>query len=76
MPVEESYKVIRGRILWFNNHTGYGCIVRGDGKGDCLFHIQEMRSAPQCLREGEEIRFEIASNDLEMKVVNIYRVIQ
>ena len=76
MPVEESYKVIRGRILWVNEHTGYGCIVRDDGEGDCLFHLQEMRSAPQFLREGDEIRFEIASNDKEMKVANIYHVIK
>ena len=60
-----------GRLLWFNQRTGHGCIVRDDGMGDCFVHANAIQEAFYIFKGGEEVQFEIEKTNMGPRAINV-----
>jgi len=60
LKVEEKTLWYTGRIKWFNDEKGVGCIARDDGNGDVIVHFQNIEiQGFQTLSEGDQVEFQI-----------------
>ena len=61
-----------GKIKWFNATKGYGFIQPNDGTNDVFVHISAVEKAGLSgLDEGQEISYEIATNNGKSSAVNL-----
>ena len=64
-----------GKIKWFNPTKGYG-FIEVDGGKDVFLHVSALQEAGISeLREGEEIEFEMGSNQGKENAINIKKVV-
>jgi len=65
----------KGKIKWFNPTKGYG-FIEVDGSKDVFLHVSALQEAGISeLLEGEEIEFEIGSNNGKENATNIKKVV-
>jgi len=58
-----------GTVKWFNLQKGFGFIAPDDGGKDAFVHISAMeRAGISELREGQKVRFELASDQKSGKM--------
>jgi CspA family cold shock protein len=58
-----------GTVKWFNLQKGFGFIAPDDGSKDAFVHISAMeRAGISELREGQKVRFELASDQRSGKM--------
>ena len=58
-----------GTVKWFNATKGFGFIQPDDGGKDAFVHISAMeRAGISELREGQKVRFELASDQRSGKM--------
>ena len=58
-----------GTVKWFNLQKGFGFIAPDDGGKDAFVHISAMeRAGISQLREGQKVRFELASDQRSGKM--------
>ncbi len=51
---------MEGTVKWFNSTKGFGFITPSDGGKDVFVHKSE---APDSLRDGERVEFEVGEGD-------------
>ena len=58
-----------GTVKWFNLQKGFGFIAPDDGGKDAFVHISALeRAGISELREGQKVRFELASDQKSGKM--------
>jgi CspA family cold shock protein len=58
-----------GTVKWFNLQKGFGFIAPDDGGTDAFVHISALeRAGISELREGQKVRFELASDQKSGKM--------
>ena len=60
-----------GTVKWYNSIKGFGFITPSDGGKDIFVHKTE---APDSLREGDRVEFEVAEGDKGPKATNVRSV--
>jgi len=64
----------RGKVKWFNNQKGYGFITPEEGKDVFVHHSAIQGDGYKSLEEGQEVEFEIETDDKGDKAVNVVKV--
>ena len=59
---------MEGNVKWFNAAKGWGFITPTDGGKDIFFHGSE---APNPLRDGDRVEFEVVEGDKGPKATNV-----
>jgi CspA family cold shock protein len=63
----------KGTVKWFNDSKGYGFISQTEGE-DVFVHFSSMvGDGFRTLAEGEEVEFELATNDKGCQAANVIR---
>lgn len=65
---ESEDPVLKGRVEFFNEDKGYGFIKHADSVNKYFFHIS---SAPESIREGNKVLFELERGEKGMNAVRI-----
>ena len=64
----------RGKVKWFHDAKGYGCIEAENGK-DVFVHYSAIASEGyKSLAEGQEVEFEITDGDKGPRAANVTKV--
>ena len=63
---------MEGTVKWFNSVKGFGFIAPSDGGKDVFVHKNE---APDSLRDGERVEFEVAEGDKGPMAKNVRVVV-
>lgn len=66
-------KVITGKVKWFNNKTGFGFIVRDDGRDVFVHHTAILGTGYKTLREGETVCYQLVNGDSGPRAINVER---
>ncbi len=59
---------MEGTVKWFNSTKGFGFITPSDGGKDVFVHKND---APDSLRDGERVEYEVAAGDKGPKATNV-----
>jgi CspA family cold shock protein len=63
----------KGTVKWFNDSKGYGFISQMEGE-DVFVHFSSIvGDGFRTLAEGEEVEFELATNDKGCQAANVIR---
>ncbi len=63
----------KGTVKWFNDSKGYGFISQMEGE-DVFVHFSSIvGDGFRTLTEGEEVEFELATNDKGCQAANVIR---
>ncbi|MFQ5486152.1 MAG: cold-shock protein [Desulfobacterales bacterium] len=63
-----------GRVKWFNDAKGYGFIETEEGQ-DVFVHFSAISGTGfRSLREGEQVEFEVVSDDKGPKAANVTKL--
>ncbi len=63
---------MEGTVKWYNSVKGFGFITPSDGGKDVFVHKNE---APDSLREGERVEFEVGEGDKGPVAKNVQVVV-
>ncbi len=65
---------IYGKVKWFDSKKGYGFIEKEDGSGDVFVHYADIvGDGYRVLREGDRVKFEIATSPKGEKALKVER---
>jgi len=59
---------MEGTVKWFNPTKGFGFITPSDGGKDLFVHKND---APDQLRDGDRVEYEVAESDKGPKATNV-----
>ena len=63
-----------GRVKWFNNSKGYGCIVQEDGPEIFVHYSAVQGDGYKTLVEGQAVQFEVTESDKGPQAANVVKV--
>ena len=66
--------MVKGRVKWFSDRTGFGFIEVKDGK-DIFVHRTAIQGEGLTLREGDEVEFEVSQGPKGPQATNVTVVI-
>ena len=63
---------MKGKVKWYDMKKGYGFITPEDGTKDIFVHHSGIKSdrKPKEMHEGDDVEFELATNDRGRTAVN------
>ena len=65
----------KGTVKWFNEKKGFGFIVDPNVSGDIFVHFSAIQSEGfKTLQEGDQVEYELYTDDKGAKARNVVRV--
>jgi len=73
--MEECFKMVNGKVKWFNATKGYGFISTEEGK-DVFVHYSALEDDGEfrTLEEGQEVQFEIVDGTKGPQASNVVKL--
>ncbi len=71
----ENLAMAKGTVKWFNEKKGFGFIVDPAVGGDIFVHFSAIQSEGfKTLQEGDQVEYELYTDDKGAKARNVMRV--
>ncbi len=62
-----------GKVKWFDNNKGFGCIAQESGQDVFVHHSAIMGMGFKTLKEGDSVTFEVVATEKGPKAENVQR---
>lgn len=63
---------VKGKVKWYNDQKGYGCIASEDGSGEVFVHYSSIAGAGlKSLTEGDSVEYHVVASDKGPKAQNV-----
>jgi len=74
LTLQEAFRMVTGKVKWFNDAKGYGFIEQEGGE-DVFVHFSAIQmDGFKTLAEGQAVQFEVKTGDKGLHAANVVRL--